>query len=57
MNTIQQQEKTFRVLTGKTVVITGGTSGVGRAAAAAFALEGCNGSVPKLVFKQKCFVV
>ena len=42
MNTIQQQEKTFRVLTGKTVVITGGTSGVGRAAAAAFALEGCN---------------
>ena len=34
MNTIQQQEKTFRVLTGKTVVITGGTSGVGRAAAA-----------------------
>jgi short-subunit dehydrogenase len=29
-------------LRGKTVVITGGSSGVGRAAAAAFALEGCN---------------
>lgn len=28
-------------LKGKTVVITGGTSGVGRAAAEAFALEGC----------------
>lgn len=29
-------------LKGKTVVITGGTSGVGRAAAEAFAKEGCN---------------
>lgn len=32
----------LRTLKGKTVVITGGTSGVGRAAAEAFALEGCN---------------
>ncbi|WP_226064391.1 SDR family oxidoreductase [Kaistella polysaccharea] len=32
----------YGALRGKTVVITGGTSGVGRAAAEAFALEGCN---------------
>ncbi|RZJ37180.1 MAG: SDR family oxidoreductase [Chryseobacterium sp.] len=31
-----------RSLVGKTVVITGASSGVGRAAAEAFALEGCN---------------
>ena len=42
MNTIKKEEKEFRSLAGKTVVITGGTSGVGRAAAEAFALEGCN---------------
>lgn len=34
--------KNTQSLRGKTVVITGGTSGVGRAAAEAFALEGCN---------------
>ena len=32
---------TQKSLAGKTVVVTGGTSGVGRAAAEAFALEGC----------------
>lgn len=31
-----------RSLRGKTVVVTGGTSGVGRAAVEAFAFEGCN---------------
>jgi len=31
-----------RSLRGKTVVVTGGSSGVGRAAVEAFALEGCN---------------
>ena len=39
MENINQNVKSLR---GKTVVITGGTSGVGRAAAEAFALEGCN---------------
>jgi len=40
-NSIETGED-LRTLIGKTVVITGGTSGVGRAAAEAFALEGCN---------------
>ncbi|WP_292009859.1 SDR family oxidoreductase [Chryseobacterium sp.] len=39
MNSEHIIQKTLR---GKTVVITGGSSGVGRAAAEAFALEGCN---------------
>jgi len=42
MKTSNKQEENYRTLAGKTVVITGGTSGVGRAAAEAFALEGCN---------------
>ncbi len=39
---MENQEIRYGELRGKTVVITGGTSGVGRAAAEAFALEGCN---------------
>lgn len=42
MNTKDIEVQNLRTLKGKTVVITGGTSGVGRAAAEAFALEGCN---------------
>lgn len=40
MKTKNSLEK--RSLRGKTVVVTGGSSGVGRAAVEAFALEGCN---------------
>ncbi|QOW10222.1 SDR family oxidoreductase [Kaistella flava (ex Peng et al. 2021)] len=39
---MENEKITYGDLHGKTVVITGGTSGVGRAAAEAFALEGCN---------------
>jgi short-subunit dehydrogenase len=38
---MKSDHSTERSLEGKTVVITGGSSGVGRAAAEAFALEGC----------------
>ncbi|WHF52780.1 SDR family NAD(P)-dependent oxidoreductase [Chryseobacterium gotjawalense] len=39
---MENKEINHGELRGKTVVITGGTSGVGKAAAEAFALEGCN---------------
>jgi len=39
---MKSKEDFRQSLIGKTVVITGGTSGVGRATAEAFALEGCN---------------
>ena len=39
---MKNSETKYGELHRKTVVITGGTSGVGRAAAEAFALEGCN---------------
>ena len=42
MHTKDTEVQNSGTLKGKTVVITGGTSGVGRAAAEAFALEGCN---------------
>lgn len=39
---MESNHKLSKSLAGKTVVITGGSSGVGRATAEAFALEGCN---------------
>jgi len=39
---MKNEENYQKNLAGKTVVITGSSSGVGRAAAEAFAREGCN---------------
>lgn len=39
---MKTEDKFQKSLAGKTVVITGSSSGVGRAAAEAFAIEGCN---------------
>ena len=39
---MENREKNHKTISGKTVVITGASSGVGRAVAEAFALEGCN---------------
>jgi len=39
---MKSETKLKKSIRGKTVVITGGSSGVGKATAEAFALEGCN---------------